>query len=289
MNRADARAGIWLMVLATFVFAAQDALSRYLASTYNVLLVVTIRYWFFAVFVIALSARRPGGVRAIAVTRRPLLQIARGLLLAAEVCVMVLAFTYLGLIDSLAIFICYPLLIAALSGPMLGEHVGWRRWIAITLGFVGILIVLGPGLTVFSPYALIPLLSACMFALYGILTRMAARHDGSDTSFFWTGIVGAVGMTLVGIWHWEPMTMQDYGRMAILCVSGALGHWLLIRAYELAETGVLQPFAYLHLIWGSAIGILVFGEDLRQNVVLGTVIVVGAGLFTLWRERVRAS
>jgi len=277
------------MILATFVFAAQDALSQYLASSYNVLLVVTIRYWFFAAFVIVLSARRPGGLRAVAVTRRPLLQIARGLLLAGEVCVMVLAFTHLGLIESLAIFICYPLLIAALSGPMLGEHVGWRRWLAIVLGFIGILIVLRPGLAVFSPYALIPLLSACMFALYGILTRMAARHDGSETSFFWPGIAGAAGMTIAGIWHWEPMTTQDYRWMAVLCVSGALGHWLLIRAYELAETGTLQPFAYLHLIWGSAIGILVFGEELRQNVVFGTAIVVGAGLFTLWRERVRAS
>ncbi len=287
MTRSDTQLGIWLMILTTLLFAMQDALSRHLADTYNVLLVVMIRYWFFAAFVLFLSARKPGGIRAAAATRQPVLQMVRGLLLAAEICVMVLALTYLGLIESHAIFICYPLLIAALSGPLLGEHVGWRRWLAITVGFVGILIILQPGLTVFSSHALIPLASAFMFALYGLLTRKAARLDSAAVSFFWTGIMGAMGMTVAGIWYWEPMSLTDYGWMMLLCFSGAGGHWLLIKCYEVAEAGAVQPFAYLHLVFGAAIGMLVFGEALHWNVVLGAALIIGAGLFALWRERQR--
>ena len=207
--RNDSVLGIWLMVATTFVFALQDGLSQHLASTYNVLMVVMIRYWFFAAFVIAISARKAGGLRAAAQTSQPLVQGFRGLLLAAEICVMVLAFTYLGLVESHAVFVCYPLLIAALSGPILGEQVGWRRWTAIGVGFIGVLIIIRPGAGVFSPYALIPLLSASMFALYGLLTRFVARRDSAATSFFWTGTVGAVFMTAIGIWFWEPMTPMD--------------------------------------------------------------------------------
>ncbi|MEO1790066.1 MAG: DMT family transporter, partial [Pseudomonadota bacterium] len=226
-----------------------------------------------------------GGVRAAAATRQPVLQIFRGLLLAFEICVMVGAFVLLGLVDSLAIFACYPLLIAALSGVVLGERVGWRRWVAIGIGFLGVLVILQPGVTVFQPAALVPLASAAMFALYGLLTRYAARRDTTATSFFWTGVAGAVAMSGVGIWFWEPMTAPDWGWMATLCVTGALGHWLLIRCYEVAEASSVQPFAYFQLVFGTALGVIVFGEVLRPNVALGTAIVVSAGLFTLWRER----
>lgn len=279
------RLGIALMVATTFVFAMQDGISRHLASEYNVIMVVMIRYWFFAAFVIAVAGRKAGGIRAAARTSQPVLQIGRGLLLAAEICVMVLAFTILGLVESLAIFTAYPLIVAALSGPILGERVGPYRWGAIGIGFVGVLIILQPGFAVFSPYALIAVCSACMFALYGLLTRYTARRDRTETSFFWTGTAGAVAMTVVGIWFWEAMTPGDWAWMATLCVTGALGHYLLIRCYEVAEASAVQPFAYLQLVFGAMIGVSVFGEVIRWNVATGAAIVVAAGLFTLWRER----
>jgi drug/metabolite transporter (DMT)-like permease len=282
---SDNRLGILLMVATTFVFAIQDGLSRHLAEHYNVLMVVMIRYWFFAGFVMLVASRRAGGLRAAAATTQPLLQAARGLLLATEICVMVLAFVLLGLVKSHAVFVCYPLLVAALSGPLLGEQVGWRRWSAIGIGFLGVLIVLRPGFGVFQPAAAVPLLAATLFALYGLLTRRAARRDSAATSFFWTGTVGAVAMTAVGIWSWEPMVARDWGFMAALCVTGAFGHWLLIRCYEVAEASAVQPFAYLQLVFAASIGVLVFGEMITANVVMGAGLVICAGLFTLWRER----
>ncbi len=282
--QSNTRLGIWLMIATTFVFAVQDGLSRHLAGEYNVMMVVMIRYWFFAAFVITVAARKEGSVSRAAATTQPILQIVRGLLLAGEICVLVVGFVKLGLVESHAIFACYPLLIAALSGPILGETVGWRRVAAIAVGFVGVLIILEPGVTVFSPYSVIPFVSAAMFALYGLLTRFAARKDTAATSFFWTGVVGAVATTTAGVWFWEPMTGSDWVWMAILCVTGATGHFLLIKCYEVAEASAVQPFAYLQLVFASTIGLVVFHEKLEPNVAIGTAIVVGAGIFTLWRQ-----
>lgn len=277
--------GVGLMIATTIVFALQDGISRHLAGEYNVLMVVMIRYWFFASFAVALAARKAGGVRAAARTRQPVLQIARGLLLAIEICVAVLGFTLLGLVESHAIFACYPLIVAALSGPILGEKVGWRRWSAIGVGLVGVLVILQPGFGVFDPLAIIAIVSAIMFAIYALLTRYVSRTDNTATSFFWTGTVGAVFMTLVGLWFWEPMAPGDQLWMATLCMTGAFGHWLLIRVYEVAEASAVQPFAYFQLVWASALGMYLFHEELRANVAIGAAIIVTAGLFTLWRER----
>mgnify|MGYP003638861465 FL=1 len=277
--------GIMLMVATTFIFAVQDGLSRHLAGEYNVLMIVMIRYWFFAAFVMAIAKRRAGGIRAAARTQQPFVQITRGLLLSLEICVMIAAFTILGLVESHAVFTCYPLLVAALSGPVLGESVGWRRWAAIGVGFIGVIIILQPGREVFDVRALIPLLAAAMFAVYGLLTRYAGRRDSTATSFFWTGTVGAVAMTALGALFWEPMVARDWIWMGCLCLTGVTGHWLLIRCYEVAEASAVQPFAYLQLVFAATIGITIFGETVSTNVAIGCVIIVAAGLFTLWRER----
>jgi len=287
MTAQNTRLGILLMVATTFVFALQDGISKHLAGEYNVFMVIMIRFWFFAAFVLAVASRQAGGLRPAARSKRPLTQIFRGLLLAAEIWIAVLAFTLLGLTESHAVFAVYPLLIAALSGPILGERVGWRRWTAIGIGFLGVLVILQPGVGVFQPAALIPLLAAFMFALYGLLTRLVSRHDSSAVSFFWTGVSGAALTTVVGVWFWQPMTGADWGWMALLCLTSSLSHWLLIRAYEVAEASAIQPFAYLQLPFASAIGITLFGETLRTNVAIGAGIVVLAGLFTLWRAQVR--
>jgi len=285
MRAQNTRLGIWLMVLTTVIFAAQDGISRHLAGNYNVLMVVMIRYWFFGLFVIVVAGRGAGGLRHVIATQQPGVQIFRGLLLAFEICVMVTAFVVLGLVESHAVFASYPLIVAALSGPILGEKVGWRRWVAIGIGFVGMLIILQPGVHVFSPAAVIPLASALMFALYALLTRYAAQRDSAMTSFFYTGTVGAVAMTFAGVWFWQPMSGPDWVWMAALCMTGAAGHYTLIKCYDLAEASAVQPFAYLQLVFAASVGIAVFGEDLRLNVALGAGLIVAAGIFTLLRER----
>ena len=285
MTEQSTRLGITLMIRAMLVFATQDGISRHLASEYNPFMVVMIRYWFFAAFVIAVALRKAGGIRAAAATKQPVLQISRGLMLAAEICVALYGFVVIGLVESHAIFAVYPLMVVALSGPVLGEKVGWRRWAAIGVGFVGMLVILAPGMGVFQNTAIIPLISAAMFALYALMTRYAARLDSTATSFFYTGTVGAVVMTIFGLSTWEPMTRPDWMWMAALCITGVGGHWLLIRCYEIAEASVLQPFAYFHLVFAVLVGVTVFGETLELNVAIGAAIIVAAGIFALLRAR----
>ena len=285
MAKQNERLGILLMIITTIVFASQDGLSKYLATEYNVYMVVMIRYWFFAAFVISMSSQNTGGIKRVAKTKSPILQIFRSLILVAEMCITILAFTLLGLAETHAIFASYPLIIAMLSGPILGEYVGWRRWLAICVGFIGILIILNPGNGIFSPYALVPLVGAILFALYGLLTRYVGQYDNSSTSFFWTGVVGSIAMTIIGLNYWDPVSKSDWSIMLLLSASGVVGHYLLIKCYEVAEASAVQPFAYLQLIWASMIGIIIFGEQITTNVLIGACIIVGAGLFTLWRER----
>lgn len=289
-GRADRTGlGIVLMCVTCLIFGWQDAFSRMLGAQYPPVLVVMIRYWVFALFVIAMVSRQPGGLKRAIRTRRPRTQILRGAILVIETTLMVEAFVRLGLVGTHAIFTAYPLLVAALSGPILGERVGWRRWAAIAVGFAGILIILQPGRTELNLGAVLAFVCALLFAVYGLLTRHVSRDDPAQVSFFWTGIAGAVTVTILGIRQWEWLAPADWIWMGLLCICGILSHYLLIRAYELAEASALQPFAYTQLAWVSVIGVLVFGEVLQPNVVIGTGIVVAAGLFTLWRARVGAA
>ncbi len=289
MAQNNPRLGILLMIATTFVFAIMDAMSRHLAGQYNVMMVMMIRYWFFAAFVIVLARAKYGSVRKVAKTAQPVLQFFRGVLLAFEILLTVQSFVYLGLIETHAIFASYPLMIAALSGPVLGESVGWRRWAAVGVGFIGMLIILQPGLRVFSPTALIPLSAALMFALYGLLTRYVARKDSANTSFFWTGIGGVVVMSLVGPFYWLPMSGADWAMMAALSIASAFGHFLLIKCYEVAEASIVQPFAFLQLVFVSVLGITLFDETLRVSTALGAGVIVSAGIYTLWRARMKAT
>ena len=176
-------------------------------------------------------------------------------------------------------------MVTALSGPVLGERVGWRRWAAVAAGVAGMVIILQPGAAAFSPFAMVPVLGALLFAFYNLLTRYAARFDSSATSFFWTGLSGFVFMSAIGPFFWEPITPTDWGVLIVLCITGATGHYLLIKSYELAEASAVQPFAFLQLVFASAIGVIVFSEPLPMTTIVGTAIIVGAGLFTLSRER----
>ena len=283
--KSNPKLGISLMAVTMLIFAVQDGISQYLAREYNVFFIVMVRYWFFALFVFILCSKQPGGLRKAISTKQPFLQVFRGALLALEVIVMITSFTLLGLIESHAIFSIYPLLVAALSGPVLKEFVGWKRWSAIFIGFIGVMIILKPSNNVFSLEAIIPLIAALMFALYSLLTRYAARQDTSMTSFFWTGLIGAVVMSIVGSGYWIALKPVDWAWLGLLCILACLAHYLLIKCYELSEASSLQPFAYLQLLFATIIGLWIFSEKLEVHVVMGAFLVVLSGLFAIWRER----
>ena len=279
------RLGIALMIATTVVFAVQDGISRYLAENYNVITVVTIRYMFFMCFVLAYSSRQKGGIRQVASSSQLPLQIGRGLLLVAQICVAILSFSTVGLVNFHAVFASYPLMVMALSVPILGEVVGWRRWLAVCVGFCGVLLILRPGTEMFSSAGILPVLAAFMMAVYGILTRYAARRDAAETSFFWTAMAGGIAMLCIGPFFWLPPIGSDWGWMGLLCLTGTGGHYLLIKALDATKASTIQPFAYLQLVFASSIGILVFADSLDPMLIIGSSIIVSSGLFALQRER----
>ena len=283
--RHNPRLGIILMILVTMIFAVQDGISRYVAEQTNPITVVTIRYWFFALFVLALCKIRNGSIRAVAQTRQPILQIGRGVILVTQIVTAVFAFVSVGIIGFHTLFAIYPLMIAAMSVPFLGERVSWRRWTAIAAGFCGVLIILNPTTMSLDMATLVPLFSALLFAVYGVLTRYASRQDSAETSFFWTGFAGAIAISFVAPFFWLPPQGTAWIWMAALCLTGVTGHFLLIKSLEVAEAATVQPFTYFQLMFSTLVGIMAFDDMLSIRIVIGSAIIVAAGLFTLYRER----
>lgn len=286
MSRNPTR-GIWLMIAAVLSFSLQDGFSRHLAETYNTQMVVMVRYWVFGAFVLMLALRRPEGIAAIR-SKRLHWHVLRAVLLVAEICVMVYAYTLIGLIQSLAIFTICPLLVVAMSGPILGERMSLKRWLAVAFGCVGVLVILRPGAGVFTWAALLPLASAFMFALYSVLTRLTTRDEPFFAAFFWPPIIGAGLMTVIGLPHWQSVASGDWGYLMAYAGISVVSNWLLQKTYEAAEASVVQPFAYLQIVFVTVIGISVYGEVLHLEVVIGAVLVVLAGLYALTVARSEA-
>ncbi len=287
-ERSTAVKGMAFAAVAVTIFAVQDGISKHLAEHYPPAFVVTIRYWAFAVFVVFFSMSRKGGLRAVAATKRPILQFSRGALLALETILAIAAFAIVGLAATHAIFASAPLIVAALSMPMLGERVGWRRWAAIGVGFLGMLLILRPGVGAFDPAILLAVIAVIGFAFYAIMTRLASRADSSTTSFFWTGIGGAAVMTVIVPFYWTSMTGEDWLWMGALCITGTVGHFLLIKGYEYADAVLIQPLSYIQMVLATMIGVLVFSESVAISTFVGAALIVGAGVFTAWREHVVA-
>ena len=287
MGPSESR-GLLFALAAVTTFSAMDGVSKHLASEYNAPFVIMIRYHVFTLFVVLLAMRRPGGLRAAFRTRHPVLQWIRGGLLGLVTMIGILLFAEFGLAETHAIFACAPLVVAALSMPLLGEHVGWRRWTAIIVGFVGVLIILRPGSGAINGWVFVAMAMAVTFSFYSVITRLVSRDDDAWTSFFYTAIGGTAVVSLVGPFYWVGISPTDWGWMAALCILSTAGHYLLIRAINEAPPVIVQPIAYLQTVLASAIGIAVFDEALRPTTVIGAAIVIGAGVFTTWREHQRA-
>jgi drug/metabolite transporter (DMT)-like permease len=255
-----------------------------MGERYNIVSVVMIRMWFFALFVVCWSALKSGGIRAAARTHHPFIQFLRGGLLSLQVCVIVASFVVAGLAQTHAIFACYPLLVVVLSILFLGERVGWQRIVAILMGCIGVLIIIQPGTTVFKPEALIAVLATLGFASYNVLTRYVAKKDTPETSFFWTGIAGCLVISMIGPFFWTPILMQDWFMLMMLCITAMLAHLLMIMALDVAETTTLQPFALLQIVYSTLIGLFLFQEIVETHVFIGGAIIIASGLFTFWRE-----
>ena len=276
--------GITLMVITTFMFSSMDGVSRYLAENNNIFTLVTMRYWFIALVMIITCLFIRNRVSDILNTKKPYIQFSRGVILSLNNCLVVYTFTLLGLVETHAIIACYPLIVAGLSVPFLGERFGWRRWMAIFTGFIGVIIILRPNTNVITEGSIFAIVGAIMFAVYLILTRYVSRSDTAITSFFWTGIGGTVTMSLISLFIWDNILKEDYLWLLLMCLLSAGSHFMMVKTLQVAEASVVQPFSYLQLVFGSIIGVTIFSESIDLMIIVGALVVIGSGLFTTWRE-----
>ncbi len=237
-------------------------------------------------FALALILSNPIARPALVKTSRPWLQIVRSILLLGSTVLNFFALRWLQLDQTTSILFATPFLVAVLSGPILGEWVGWRRWCAILVGFAGVLLVTRPGFGGIHPAALLSVASLCCYGLYIISTRVLARTDASDTTLFYSNLVGAVVMSLAVPFVWTtPDGWFNVGLMLLLGALGSIGHYMLIVAHRGAPPVVLAPFMYTQLIGVIALGYFIFGDLPNRWTMAGALVVVASGLYLLHRER----
>ena len=285
-QRRQRLTGIALMCAAVATFSCLDTTGKYLLSYMDPLQIVWARYLgaFLLAFIFLNPVTRPKMMR----TTRPFLQIGRSALLLTSTAMNFFALRYLQLDEALAILFSTPFLVALLCVPLLGEWVGWRRWTAISVGFLGVLLVARPGFGGLHPAALLSFGSAVCYALYVIATRLLARSDSSVTTLFYSNLVGAVAMLPIIPFVWSaPQSAWVVALMVLIGALGSGGHYLLIRGHRLAPASALAPFIYTQMIWTTALGFIVFSDIPHRWTIVGGLIVVSSGLYLLHRETVR--
>ena len=225
--------GIILMIFTTFLFSSMDGVSRFLAQNNSVLSLVSFRYWFVSLLMLIPCLFIKNFFKKIILTKKPFVQFSRGLILSVNNCIVIYSFTLIGLVETHAVIAFYPLIVAGLSVPFLGEKMGWRRWGAIAIGFFGVVIILRPSLDMFSAGAMIALLGAILFAIYIILTRYVSKEDDALTSFFWMGIGGTVTMCLVSLFTWENIEQEYWIWLLSMCIISASSHFLMVKTLNI--------------------------------------------------------
>jgi drug/metabolite transporter (DMT)-like permease len=278
--------GILLLIMTVAGFACTDASAKWLNQREPALQTVAVRYaGAFLLTACFLNPRsRPGILRS----KRPVLQVVRGLGVLGSSAFGFSALRTLPMTMVTSIIFVAPLVVALLSGPVLGETLGPRRVVAIIVGFVGVLVITRPGTSGFQPAMGLAVGAAGCSAIYILLTRLLSRYDAPETTHFYTGLVGTVAAAPLGFLVWQtPTSPSVWCVMALISVFGATSHWLLILAHKYAPASVLSPFFYAQLLFAAVIGALLFGNVPDRWTLLGGGIVIGSGLYLLYRERVR--
>jgi drug/metabolite transporter (DMT)-like permease len=260
-----------------------DAISKFLVADYGVIQIMWVRCALIFLFSWVII-RRQGLAKALR-SERPWLQFARSLILLIESAIFVLAFRYLPLADAHALAATSPLMVIALGVLFLGEKAGLARWLAVAVGFAGVLLIIQPGLRAIDWPALLPLGGAVLWAIYQILTRLAARRDSPDTSLIWAAAVPLIATTFVGPIGWQWPTVTAWILMVLISAIGAVGNYAMIKALDHAEAGAVQPYNYTLLVWATVLGFVIFGDIPDGWTILGAAIVVASGLYTWHHDR----
>lgn len=277
--------GVVLMVLGMAVLNAMDAISKLLTIDYTGVQVAWARYAFHLVPLVALAG--PARIRRMVRTINPKAQILRSASLAISAVCIILAFSLMPLADAIAISFIAPLMVVALSARFLGEHVGPHRWVAVIVGFAGTLVLVWPKGNVFELGALFAVAAAVFWAI-GLLMTRHVRGDDPWSTLFYTALIGTVLLSLVVPFFWRFPSTTAWGLMLAMGLLGGVAHALIILAFRNASASLLAPYNYTLLVWATFYGWLLFHELPGLRASVGAAIIVAAGLYAGYRERLAA-
>lgn len=291
-RRAPARAdrpfkGIALILLSTTFLGVSDVTAKYLSATLPSIEIAWIRFLVFAMIMV--PAMVPGSPLYALPTRRVGLLLIRGAALLGSSLFFISGLRYLPIAEASATGFVAPLFVTALSIVFLSEKVGVRRWLATAAGLIGVLIILRPGTGAFHVAAFFPIVSALAWATTLIMTRMMSGREHAITIMTYSSIAGVAILSVLVPFVWVTPTWHDIMFGILIGVASTAGQWIVVLAFRYADASVLAPFSYTQLLWVASLGFLVFGEVPDVWTVAGTAFIVGSGLYTAHRERVRRS
>jgi drug/metabolite transporter (DMT)-like permease len=275
--------GIVLILVSLLVFTVLDSSAKLVLQSLSLPTAAFFRYFF--AFLISLLFILPRTGSGVFETAHPYLQGARGIMLAGSTMLNFVGLHHLQLAQTAAIFFTIPLWTCALSVPLLGEKVGVRRWAAVIVGFLGVLVIMRPGTDTFHWAMLFTLGASLIGAFYNILTRKVGGRDRAETSLLYVGLFGSLGGILPAAFTWETPQGQEWLLLLGMGAAGALGHFLIIEAHRHAPASVLAPFIYTQIIWMTAAGYLLFGTFPDSWTLVGTAAVAASGIYMFMRER----
>ncbi len=275
--------GIRFMIFMTVCFSSLDASAKYISSELPLFMVLWGRYVFHFLFVTLFFLR--GAPRDIIYTQRVKLQIFRSILIFGAGVTFWRALMFLPLADCVVIAFASPLLVTALSVPLLGERVGIHRWGAVIFGLFGVMFVIRPGMRIVHWASILPLIAALFYANFQITTRILGRIDDALTSLFYASVGGLILSSIAVLFVWISPSLEQWLILVWLGFLGAAGHYFMIKAFELAPVSLLAPFDYTALIWATLLGFALFGDLPDAWTIMGAIIIISSGLYIIKRER----
>ncbi|MCD2471583.1 DMT family transporter [Jiella sp. MQZ9-1] len=279
--------GILFTLAAGTCFAMQDSIGKYLTGLVPVIQVLWGRYLFQTLVTgtVLTLTRGPGFLK----TTHPVLQLTRGLCLLSATTLMYTALAHVPLADATAVMFVAPILVTVFSVLFLKERIGIHRIAAVIAGFVGMLVILRPGVASIEPALFLVVIAAIFNATYYMLTRRLAGREDSASTMFNTSAPGAVVLSLVVIPLWQAPSPTALALMIAIGCTGAFAHFMLVRGFSYASASLLSPFLYVQVLVASILTVVVFGDPLHKTTAIGALILVASGLYIWWREnRTRA-
>jgi drug/metabolite transporter (DMT)-like permease len=278
--------GIGLMLLGFLCFSFTDAIAKFLTHDLHPLQIVWFRQ--FGLLSVGLWLLASRGLPILR-TKRPGLQISRGVVAAMSSTLFIFAITYVPLADAVAVSFVAPFMVTVLGALILREAVGLRRWTAVTVGFIATLIVIRPGLGLFHPAILLVIVAASLFAARQILSRILGPVDATHTTIAYTSLGSVAVLTVPAILFWHtPAGLQQAILLFLLAASAGAGEVLIIRALELAQAVTVAPLQYTMIVWSTTLGWLIFAQLPDGWTLVGAAVIMASGMYTLHRERLAA-